>query len=380
MKAPLPRLEALLATESLPPRAAKRCAHLVERLRAPVRIGLFGFPGAGKSAVLHALAKGAVFAAGHLTTPCLLRYAERGEVTLTDPEGNSVTEAAKMPVKLPQDAVFAEVTLALASLRKMSLLCVVADSDPVDMASAMRWATPRCDIAIWCSRDWTLNEQHIWHGAPERLKDHAFVVRSGPKAPPLTALDDGPEQIHCPTLKGAEGEALLVPSGDVLRAHLDKIIAEARAEDIDAAHVFLAQYDADPTPETPAFQTKPDTPSPTPPSRPKATPQARAVLDRLFLQTRQGARDLAAQFQNPVLRDDQAAEALPQVQEVLETLLETAEADSAFSEAWPELTDTLRDAGELSLLMGLEGGAAGLEDAAVLLAQIRQDMECALAA
>ena len=51
-----PHLEAVLATPSLPARAALSGRQLLERLTSPIRIAILGHPGSGKSQLLNLIA------------------------------------------------------------------------------------------------------------------------------------------------------------------------------------------------------------------------------------------------------------------------------------------------------------------------------------
>ncbi|WP_425100122.1 hypothetical protein [Tropicibacter sp. S64] len=384
---PLAQLQAIAALDSLPARAAARCAALIERLQTPVRVAVFGLPGSGKTAVVHALAQTAVFRPGTLTAPVLLRFASRNDLSLTYADGHNETSPVTLPVRITPEAAFAEVALSLEPLRVMSLLCVVSDGSPADMAAGLAWAARRCDIAIWCTRDWSRAEQALWRGAPDNLKNHGFIVATGQSAT-VPEPPEGVPLLRCPTLSDAPGAALLIPSADALRRHLGEIIGEARAEDKDAAAWLIEKYGTlpvarpvtrtDPAPvqapvETPAH---PDLCGPADPAPQVVPAEARAVLSRLFHRTRQAARLVLTDGTGNVSADA----LLPAVQQTFDDLLDLAEDEPAFVESWPGLHTSLRDAGELTLLMGMEGGTAAGTDAAALLAQVRQDIETALAA
>lgn len=391
--ATLVRLQTLLDQPGFSPRAAARCRGLIERLQTPVRVAVFGLPGAGKAAVVNALAETAVLRPGTPLAPALIRHADSPELTLTLADGRVDTAPAVPPVTLPADALFAELALPLDPLQRMSLLNVVADPHPEDMAAALSWAASRCDIAIWCTRNWTAFEQDIWWNGPDSLKNHALMVASaGTEALERTnAGRYGLEQTLCAVSLDEAGTVVSASSSAMLRRKVAAMIDEAFAEDLDAATFVIEQYarqvpakpkpqDPEPAPAAPELRLVSDGGVAPAAEAGAVSPEARAVLSRLFLQLRQTAQEIAAGLPEGRLADDDAEALLPRLQDAFADLLDLAEAEHAFTETWPALHDTLRDANELILLLRIEGSAAELVEAAILLSQVRQDVEDTLAA
>ena len=386
----LARLQAMLDQPGLSPRAAARCQRLIDQLQAPVRIAVFGLPDTGKAAVINALAEAVVLRPGAQSAPVLLSHADTTEIMLTHVDGRKEPASMEMPLSLPDDVLFAEVALPLDSLHRMSLMNVAAEPSPRNMAAALNWASSRCDIAVWCTRNWSEPEQNIWQNGPDSLKHHALLVATdGADAfESTTARDCGIEQNLCAVSLENGNLALSKSSSDMVRRRLSQMIDEAQAEDLDAAVLFIEQYgpQAPAVPEertlssssgdlrlvssNPESNVEPNGPS----------PEARAALTRVFLHLRQTAGELLATLNQKALTEDEAETLLSRLHEAFDTVVDLADAEHAFAETWPDLHLTLCDANELVLLLKIEGTTAQAVEAALLLSQVRQDVEFALAA
>ncbi len=381
----LHRLRAVLDQPDLSKRAATRCARLVARLEAPVRVALFGLPGAGKAAVLNALADHEVLSLGAQCGPVLLRHGDVAGLALTTREGARTAEAAT-PYAPARGVMISELTLPLDTLAHMSLLNVATDGSPRDMQAALAWAAARSDIAIWCSDVWSAEEQAIWQAGPDSLKNHALLVATGSAESIGTdPAKHGFERAACHAPLAADTHAVPDASATALRRRLAQMISAARAEDVDAAAFVIAQFAKDaPAPiqtdaAPPAPATAPGTAAVTPVA-PQVSDEARAGLSRVFLHLRQTAQDLVGELPEEPLSATTAEPLFDRFQEVFDTLLDLAEADPAIPDTWPALHDTLSDAQELVQLLKIEGQPAQAVEAAGLLAQVRTDMEHALAA
>ncbi|MFW2543888.1 hypothetical protein ACN2XU_14695 [Primorskyibacter sp. 2E107] len=382
----LARLAALRDQPGLSSRAMQRCERLIERLSAPVRLAVFGLPDAGKAAVANALVGAEVLAVGQQAAPCLLRHGTRPTAKITRFDGQTILGAADLPFAPAADAALVDLALPVEALRRMSVLNVVADASPQDMAAALRWAAARCDIAIWCSRAWTVEEQTLWLNGPEALKDHALIAATD--VPAATVIGDlrGLAHSSCPLGLSEDGRALRPEAAETLRDRITGIIQDASAEDLDAADLLIVKYGIEPEhPAAPvAVAPAPGTARPASAAVARSAPlpsaEGQATLARMFQTLRQSARDLLSDLQRNTIAPEDAGPVLERVQQTFETCLDLAEDEPAFAENWPALHDTLNEASELIVLLGLETETTQAADAATLLAQVRQDMECALAA
>ncbi|WP_316295268.1 hypothetical protein [Aestuariicoccus sp. MJ-SS9] len=376
------RLRAMQGEPGLSARAARRCTRLIERFETPVRVVVFGLPGAGKAAVVNALAGAVMLQPGSQSAPVLIRHGARPAATLTRSDGQTVQTAPDIPFVPPTDAAIVELVAPAEALAGMSLLNVVADPSPEDMGAALTWAAARCDIAIWCTRHWTQEEQAIWSAGPEGLKDHALMLALAPAAANVNECPTRANHAWCDLRLDAGGAALCPASQDRLRRRVAGMIEEARGADLDAAVFLLEQYapqpakagDAPATPQTrPALNVVPVAPRPK--DTPPPAPEAHATLSRLILDLRGTARDATARL------DVEGPEGLLEtLGDAFSQMLALAEEEPAFGETWPALLDTLRAAEAMVLLFGFEGGDGQTTEAAILLAQVRDEMEGALAA
>jgi hypothetical protein len=364
-----------------------------------VRVGVFGLPQAGKAAILNALAGSAVLHPGALSGPVLVRRANAPEAILVRADGTTADGSAKTPFATPAGTLFAELGLPLATLERLSLLAVVADAAPREMDAALAWAAPRCDIALWCTRHWTPPEQRAWDTAPDRLRNHALLVATG-KAEALAHLDGQashllPERCAVP-LDGQD-----TPRPDDARRlsrRLTGMIETARGADLDAAAFLIGQHaPVASEPRSPVRSTATHAGRPAPLEADTAAgadacdriaPQAadrisdanRALLSRMVWHVRDAAGALAADLPWGDLTEDRAAGVLTRLQAALDTLLALAEEDDDFPQTFPDLNETLLESQELVQLLKIEGGPPQATEAAVLLAQLRGDVDRALAA
>lgn len=362
----LRRLHALRAAATLGSRATRHCTALIDRLQAPVRVAVFGFPGAGKAGLVNAMIGQSVLRIGAQHCPVLILTGPAPSARVTLYDGSTAETDAKLPFATPGAAAFVELSLVLPDLQGLTVLNVVTDGSVADMAAAMSWAESRCDIAIWCTQGWTEAERRLWQGAPDRLRNHAqLVIAGGAAAPDADALRSAGFQT--PYWRLADG------TEEAIRAGLMAMISEARAEDVDAAHLFLHQHGA-PVAEPVAKVRETITALTLPPG------EAWATLSRMVLRLRQQARALSLDLRRGTLSAEEAGPVLTRLRETLEYLQDLAEGDDLVAETWPGVVSTLQTASELALLLEIEGGAAQVNEAARLLMQVRQELDGAAAA
>lgn len=372
------RLRDLMAQPDLPARAAKRGEALINRLQTPVRVGIFGTVSSGKRAVVNALAGDDVLPLRGNLPPADLRHATKAQITLTMGDGTSVCiNAAPQSDHFDPGVIFAEIGVPFANLRNMSILNVATESD-ADIDAALCWAAARCDIALWCTRTWSPAEQRIWARGPDVLKNHALLiaVEGVDRLSERNGLELG---LCAARIDGATG-SVAQADADALRQKLGAIIAAAQAEDLDAGDMLLGQFGRASAPVVPMAAARQPPAQPITPLDPASPPEALAALSRVFLHLRQGATRLCDGMPDGALTVETAQQLLSGCEETFEALLEIAEAEPALSERWPAIWTTLSDASELMLLLRIEGGIAQAGEAAVLLGQVRQEVEWALAA
>ncbi|MGV6847873.1 MAG: hypothetical protein ACWA5A_05780 [Marinibacterium sp.] len=422
----LTRLEVALNAPGIPARAKAGCQSLIEKLRRPVGLGLFGLPGSGKSLILNALAGQAVVPAD-LPLPTLeITYGPEVALTAVLGDGSTIRRPGLPgPDLLDEGAVFVRVTSPEETLKGLKVLNVVAEPEAVDLEAALTWGAARCDIALWCTRSWDDFEQQIWARAPHSLKNHALmVVTRDPKRSRIkVGHDTGFGQVlHVPPLKvyGLSGVAGRLRAEDLqnLVAKVQTVIDDAVAEDVDSALMFLHRFEqgvaADDVAAEDAADTGGDQPAQTPdagnvdapsapgpaaaadnavvqlpvapgrarpaPALPAIPDEAHAALSRAFHYLRQRARGLLDRVPAEPPTPEAAEDLLAQFEDAVVSLVAFTEFEQTIAETWPDLHDAILEASETALLLRIEGGAHQLVEAAALLLQLRQEFEQELAA
>ncbi|TNF22233.1 MAG: hypothetical protein EP318_04355 [Rhodobacteraceae bacterium] len=358
-------LGALRASGQAAARAERSIASLIDKLSSPVRVGIFGLPGAGKTRLAGSL--GGVPLSDMPQPVPTLELSHGVCATRAMLADGSLLEHDGLPdaAMLAQAPVFLGIKAPAPELAGRSLLMVASEAQADDIAAALDWAAPRVDICLWCTRDWSAFEAALWQGAPDRLRNHALLVWTGPgDAPCAEAAEAGFDAVF-PVGPG-DGASALARLSD----HLGGIIDEAATQDILAARLLLQRYgcdiaDQEPEPSAEIIAH--------PATARHASPEARAELARLFQLLRSEA-DALRQAPEPDDAFLASAEAL------LETLSQRAGDLDHLEEAWPELPLLFTEARDLALLLRMESGAGQCVDAARLLLQVRQEMEVMLAA
>ena len=155
-RAVLDQLQRALKTPFLPTRAETRCKALLDRLRASVRIGVFGLPGTGKRHLLNALAQETIIDMGlELPTMEFVHGPDRRtQIVLGD--GSSLSAIGYPTQEIAEmEPAYLQVQTPAAPLSNCDALLVDSDPSPHDMAAALNWAATRVDLSIWCTQYWT---------------------------------------------------------------------------------------------------------------------------------------------------------------------------------------------------------------------------------
>lgn len=180
------QLAQALANGKLPAAVEERAMQLLARLRQPVRLGIMGKPGSGKSALLNLLVGREVLPDDVRLPTAQVAYGERAQAVCTLGDGTKQQLDTANAYDIAElKPVFVEISMPLPALAKISVLEVVTSNDPTAIHRASQWAAKRCDLALWCTQSFDTNEQAIWAQMPDVLKDHSFLMLT--KADVLTA-------------------------------------------------------------------------------------------------------------------------------------------------------------------------------------------------
>ncbi len=171
------KLAQAIASGLLPSQAAERAQQLMARLQQPVRLGILGRPGSGKSALLNLLVGREVLPDDVPLPTTQVSYGEKASAICTLPNGSKQQlDTANAYDISGLKPLFVELRMPLPALKKISVLEVVTPNDPNAIHKASQWAAKRCELAIWCTETFDTSEQTIWGQMPDVLKDHAFLM------------------------------------------------------------------------------------------------------------------------------------------------------------------------------------------------------------
>ncbi|MEL6571177.1 MAG: hypothetical protein AAFQ64_05945 [Pseudomonadota bacterium] len=170
-------LKNALADGRFPANVADTAVKLCHRLNEPVRVGVMGLPGSGKSTLVNLLLNKVVIPQGISlpTTQFLKGETTRAICTLEDGTTTQINGADAHEIA-SLSPIFVEMQMSLPALGRISVLEVVAPADAKDQQRAMHWAAKRTDMAIWCSKQFTPIEQALWSSLPDEVKDHSFML------------------------------------------------------------------------------------------------------------------------------------------------------------------------------------------------------------
>ena len=169
-----------IETGAFPARVMASAEALLTRLQTTTRVTLLGHPGTGKSAIVNLLAGENLIPDGIRLCSVQLIWGAREKVTVTLRDGSTLTSdgAPNWTHLAEQSPVFIKLEAPLAALKKISLLEVVTSGKSEEQARACKWAAKQTDIALWCTNSFDEDEQSQWHVMPDRIKDHAVLLRA----------------------------------------------------------------------------------------------------------------------------------------------------------------------------------------------------------
>ncbi len=264
-RTPLDDLKYALSSGGLGEAAQAAGEKLLGRLTSPVKVVILGFPQTGKSTIFNMLAGQVVLPEGMTfpTTQLVWGEVDRTVYTLRD-ASQKVFDRVELGAAAHMKPALIRLEMPIEQLKKISLLEVVASSDETDQQRAMRWASKRADIALWCSAGFSNKEEELWRMMPDALLGHSFLVLN--KADLLDATGDiddrmnavkdvashyfhsiiplaGRQALASMQGDGEDSETLFRSSGgqELISAILRDVRAGRRA-DMDNIEVFLHRY------------------------------------------------------------------------------------------------------------------------------------------
>jgi hypothetical protein len=386
----LEELEAALASAAIPPRIARSCERLVEKLRRPIRVGLIGFETGQRKRLLAALLGAGVLPERMAWPTIEIGFAEVPHTRATLADASTLAaDGMPQPDLFDRDAVFLQIGAPLEALRRVTFLHLAAGEDAAEQSAALRWAARRIDFALWCSRDFSPAEARIWTAAPPELKNHAYLVAFAAGSEAGDLRDRTPPDFERVMVlpggnaAGGAGAEDLKAGAQRLFDQLAADIDDALGEDLDAARLLLhrcGQRIDRPKPDpAPAEAGRPASAEVARPDTPGPAGMVDLLSEPLIFLKRQ-ARDLFEALEwHDADSPDWAGEVLDRCCEVTDGLRDRAA-------EWPEdegpalaLRGFVDDASDMATLLQIEGGAEQAQDAAALLLQLRSAFEASLA-
>lgn len=257
-----------VAAGTLPDTDHAHAEALIDRMSRPMRVSVLGLPSAGKTAVMNFLAGQSLLTESLRGATIQMQYSGVERATLTLRDGSILVqdgppEMFRIAQQLP---AMVKLDLPLPSLRKISLLELAMPTDPRTQVRALVWAIKRTDIAIWCTEDFTREEQGLWDMVPPEVKDHSILLRTKSEAFPGNALDtvshvDPDDFGHVLAFSALQAfsardrsghvdkEALRAAGGMKLVSTVLKQIESGRQNAEDQAELILARAGADVAPQ-----------------------------------------------------------------------------------------------------------------------------------
>jgi hypothetical protein len=411
----LARLEALLASGVLSQAEFVSASGLAEALRRPARVAILGQSAADMTRVLASMLEEQLVTMVPDGPAIELFHGPGARHTATFEDGSSLSQDGYPRHDLMRyGPLLLQIEAPLPVLDTMAFLAVQLGPEPETYTAALGWAARRSEIAIFCTDAFGDAEAAIWRAAPDRLKNHCYLVLTGDRdAAAGRAHGAFDAVIHAPA--ASEIAAPLA----ALKHRLAADITAAREEDIDAAELFLRRFrreDSEPrqgasaepanaAPEAADMppgspRTAPSAPAPAPLAEmPPATGQADDADDEFAAALREAESAARRLVSGPlILHLKRRSRALAEILEwreegdgwpgqVLEHCAETAEALRELVAAWPDddpvaerLRAVIDQACDTVVLLQLEAGPTQAEDAARVLYQLRTDFEQEMAA
>ncbi len=365
------QLDTLAASARLPAREADRCARLADTLRRPARVCLLG-PSRGDIAQVVQAILGSTHLPRAAQPPAMeLKYGTVPKSVATLEDGTTLAESGWPSADtVKREPVFLQMELPVENLRSMSFLVLALEPDPAMHKPALSWAARRSEIAIWCTRSFSVADARIWGHAPERLTQHAYLLetRRDVSIPRHGAVANFTE-----TFFTAGHEAGTTLDIEPLITRLTSDIEDARNADLDMAQLFLhrLRHLAVETPDDAPGEGRTDTNQ----TSVKHKLDLRPILSEPFLFLMARARDLV-----DVLAAVDPSQEWPGT--VLDECIDIVEGLRDRAENWPDdiapiraLQAMIEEVCDTTTLLRIEAGAEQAQDAAAMLFQLRVAFE-----
>ena len=171
------RLENILDRGDIPAPYDRWGARLLAHLTKPVQVVVTGLAGSGKSALIEMMSAQPVIGQ-HVDVPVIeLIYGEKERVLFERQDGSITSFSGCLKdCECPQDSIRARQELPDTKLISQNFVEIGLSGSLVQKRAILGSVIARADIIIWCSQEFSEEEQHLWATAPDQIKDHSFLV------------------------------------------------------------------------------------------------------------------------------------------------------------------------------------------------------------
>ena len=152
---------------------------MLARLDAPVRIGVFGGVGSGKSTLVNFLIGETILPARAGLPSIEVAHGDAIALEMTHENGKkSRFSGHDFDLAASYPSVLLRAEAPLPALKRISVLELALPESSEDQKKAVRWAANRTDIVIWTTLYYTSAEHLLWQSMPEASKDHSFLIQT----------------------------------------------------------------------------------------------------------------------------------------------------------------------------------------------------------
>ncbi|MEO1138469.1 MAG: hypothetical protein AAFW87_03335 [Pseudomonadota bacterium] len=403
------RLGRVLDSGNLPPPYDRCGARLLALLTRPVQVVVTGFEDSGKSTLIEMMAVQPGLGQPKAIPVFELAYGETEQALIERADGSVSSIAGLLKDCIcPDDAVRARQELPNTRLIQQDFVEIGLHGDLTQKRTTLDAAIARADLMIWCSQEFSEEEQQLWSMVPDHIKDHSVLAltmadqqlmrgvlnnhisRLEPIVAneflglfPVATIQGITAQTRAETVNQ---ELWSSSGGKSLMELISRQIRQGRTADIDQARIFMDRL-ATKMPQTSPKSEAADVVAPVA-SQP-SPPAKSTAIDETNIDTANDDKAVAALSQAVDLLQHHAARMLDEVEAAdgldtemilngcseainsVSSLLGTTEPGDPTTEA---LQNDVQEGEEMLMLFQLERGADAALDAVTLVLQLRKEL------
>ncbi len=385
------QLRDALENRQVPARQHALGAQIIDHLSDAVRIVVIGRSNCGKSSLINMFLGSDVLGKFPISDMTEVVYGPKAQVSLTWPDGATQTfSGLAIDPQSCAGVIRARIELPDDSLQAQSFCEINLPEDAEQQPQVFQAALQSGQVFVWCSEQFDVSEQALWHSAPDAIKDHSFLaltkadrqMMKGDLPRRLEALDEIVADEFLGLHPIATLHALSARSGDTFKQDLwvasggrdlmDAVQAQVRsgrAAELDRAAMLLAQLVEAPAQSAPSphHRSKPQDAK----SHVEKTGHEE-LLDQLQLHLQSCAQDLISDLDKGLVPDGKA---------ILKKCANTVHELTAMLSENPDdgvdvsgLLDDARDGEEMLMLLQVEQSPTAAEDAVFLMLQLKKEI------